>query len=138
MDQFKTPAELKVTQIEFDALVMVLDGLEKGRLNDIPVEEAFYMPKVLSLNCGTKGCMLGWAWLLSEKKAFDGPGLRAAGDGNPYMCGREFDHRPMLDNLFFPDSDDGDFDCAEVEPENAAKALRNFLTLGDPLWDEAF
>lgn len=134
---FKLAAELGVTEVERDALIQVLHGLESGKLRDIPVEEAFYMPNVLKMDCGTKGCLLGWAYLISDRKAFDGPGLRAAENGNPFKCGPEFEDRPALDELFFPDSYEEEMDLSAIEPKHAVAALRNFLTHGEPRWLEA-
>lgn len=134
---FKTPTDLGVTSVEFDALLKVLHGLETRQLQEIPVENAFTMPNIISMDCGAQGCILGWAYLISNRAAFDSPEMRATEAGDTKQCWDIFEKRPHLDELFFPDFYNNDIDCGSVTSDQAAIALRNFLTHGEPRWREA-
>lgn len=106
---FLTPTDLKITVKEFDALTEVLNMLERGELN-----QGFVMDEWPGIGCGTVGCIGFW----TEK-----------------LIGEEVQwwDKPQLNNLFFinervKNNYDG------VGPEQAANALRNYLTTGKANW----
>lgn len=117
---FKTPAALDITDSEFDTLVKVLGLLER---EEIP-EAMFTMKELGRPECGTPGCILGWANSIS-------PGC---------LQYSVLDHKTVP--LFFPGQYgafiDGEYVSAYgATRSQAAIALRNFLTHGEPRWDEA-
>lgn len=117
---FLSPVDLKISDKQLNALVQVLNMLERGEL---PWHRGVSRPKDLGFNmgywpdkrgkdCGTVGCIGYW----TEK-----------------FLGEEFDDFPKeLDNLFF--INEIDIDWVDVTPEYAASALRNYLTTGKADW----
>lgn len=110
---FKTPTDLGISDVDFETLVKVLGMLERREI----APEKFNMAQVNS-NCGTIHCIQGWCQKISGGAAF------------PLM-------RPMPEALsgLFMYCDHRRF-C--VTTGQAAIALRNYLTFGDSQWDEVF
>lgn len=113
---FMTPAELGLDDAEFRALVKVLGMLER---KEIP-EKKFDMDIVGKPDCGTPGCILGWAATVG----FTGR-LLARLQGNEKVV-----------KLFLPGQDDC-FEAYQSNTSQAALALRSFLTTGEPRWAQA-
>ena len=107
---FKTPADLKIDDEDFEALVKVLGMFERcevpGRL--------FRMAVVGAPECGAAGCICGWARSVNPK----------AFRGNWKAVTALFVRPPHLQ-------------LKNAMPAQGAIAIRNFLTFGDPRWDEA-
>lgn len=130
---FKTPAALGIADHEFDALVKVLGMLEREEIKHASECE----PVVGSLfnmcsfgrdtDCGTIGCIAGWARVVSNGKAF--PWATDANNLSPD------EPTKMLEALFYPSC--GAY-WGDITPSQAATALRSYLTTGDPCWPEAF
>jgi hypothetical protein len=127
---FKTPADLGIDDAELAALINVLGILERGEvrrsewkqtLNRRPrVMKGFNMLSFYAKgSCGTVGCICGWAEYIGKLPTFS-------------LARKRF-YDPRLMQLFEPEIIDSD----AVRPDQAAIALRNFLTLGDPRWAEA-
>lgn len=136
---FKTAAELAIENGEFDALVKVLGMLERGETSYAPLNEnktsgycllppsdrtptMFNMDTVFGeADCGTTACMLGWAQFLTQD----------------YSLFPDMNMTPETRDLFlyqtFIRADDPAW---KATPEQAARALRNYLTLGEPRWAE--
>lgn len=128
---FKTPADLGIADADFDALAKVLGMLERQEIEDLPKGprtfslaplnvdlSKFYMGMVtVGTDCGTAGCILGWARHVARNRIF------------PETCGPTYRSTP-LGRLFFGD---GIF----ANGAQAAIALRNYLTHGEPRWAEA-
>lgn len=130
---FKTPADLKITDAEFDALRKVLGMLERGEIKSAPRGAAFDLldapdkhqtPTMFRMagvmghaECGTACCILGWAQHVNSR-VFGGITWTPA-----HPC----------HSLFFP-SNDG---ILSRDPKKGAIALRNYLTHGEPRWAEA-
>lgn len=127
---FKSADELKITEPQKEALIKVLVLLETGKLihttdysysNDgktkftghFNMEEWGDWPH----NCGTVACIGGTAELIAGKKIFDGG--EASG---------------KLYDLFYPRLVDV---WNLITTDQAATALRSYLTTGDPKWAEA-
>lgn len=126
---FKTAADLGIAKWEREALTSVLGRLERGELKHASfytydyVGDCFNMCTTgQSAACGTAACIAGWAYLIAGKKSPDADDLE-----------RRASENPDLYNLYFPNVDSID----AIKPEQAAIALRNFLTVGAPRWNEA-
>lgn len=125
---FKTAADLGLKDVELEALIKVLGMLERGELSRKGAQ-VINMGWWFGQNeCGTVGCIAGWAHHISGGKAF------------PFLddTGIAPDH---LTNLFIP-AQDSDLDVAnkrmqKIAPDHVARALRAFLTTGEADWAEA-
>jgi len=139
---FKTPANLKITDAEFNALVKVLGMLEReeiphapgyGDICDFVSESPTGRPEPQFFNmgfvtgkhdCGTAGCILGWAQhVAGDSLSF---GERRGAIARLFQMGDD------ACNQYFPIA------IQDILPSHAAIALRNFLTDGEPRWAEAF
>lgn len=119
---FKTPTDLGISDKEFDALVNVLGMLERCEIK----EEYFSMGKVK--NCGSPSCILGWARHVSSCKNI----FALEGDFTKWR------RLPtQVRRLFAYVESTRDFDAHVASPSQAAIALRNYLTTGEPNWAEA-
>lgn len=108
---FKTASDLGIGDKEFDALCKVLGMLERA---EIP-ERKFVMTSVGTPECGTPGCILGWARTIHRGT----------------MC------RDTTEPLFYPQMGPSPCRAAyKAGTAQAAMALRNFLTYGEPRWSE--
>jgi len=121
---FKTAKELGLADVELEALVKVLGMLERGEI----VREEFHMGHFRH-ECRTPACMCGWAHHISAGKAF--PELTCS--LGPMILYRRFSG--ALVELFRLTAARGS--GGEITPAQAAIALRNFLTHGEPRWAEA-
>lgn len=133
---FLTSAELGITDAELDALIKVLGMLERqeveyakarGTPPDDVTPTAFNMGWVFGVGeCGTTACLCGWAKELSgDRSLFE------------WLFG-EGGVRHPINGLFLTNSPipavSGLWDAT---PNQAAIALRNHLTTGEPRWSEA-
>lgn len=141
MQNFKTAAELELSEEEYDAHVRVLHMLERGelvhwtwerngpKLADVPPGAKWFNMRYSTLedSCGTVACIGGWVGLvmgLSELQASEyvsdvGEGARA--------------------RLYYPHWRGGFTEQSryKITTEEAAQALRNYLTTGEPRWNDA-
>ncbi len=124
---FKTAKELGLADVEVEALVTVLRMLER---EDIAREE-FHMGHFRH-ECRTPACICGWAHHISGGKAF--PELSARQQG-PIILYRRVSDSPSIIELFRLTATSGS--GGEITPAQAAIALRNYLTCGEPRWTEA-
>lgn len=125
---FKTPADLGIKDVEFEALVKVLGMLERGELREAPKPNRtwdHHTFKGMGFNmecsgvknaCGTVACIGGWAAYLMGRPM------------NEYV---NYHYSTPLENLFWGNTNE------ETSISQAAIALRNFLTHGEPRWAEA-
>jgi len=121
---FKTARELGLADAEVDALVTVLRMLERGEI----ARDQFHMGQFRH-QCRTPACICGWAHHVSGGTAF--PELSS--QYGPMMLYRRLSK--SLVGLFRLTSARGS--GGEITPAQAAIALRNFLTHGEPRWAEA-
>jgi hypothetical protein len=126
---FKTAKELGLAGVELDALVTVLRMLER---EDIKPEQ-FHMGYVQHVQheCKTPACICGWAYHVSGGRAFS----ELSAQHGSFLLYRRFDNHPAIVDLFRMTSARGS--GGEITPAQAAIALRNFLTHGEPRWAEA-
>ena len=121
---FKTAQELGLSDVELGALITVLRMLERG---DIAAAD-FHMG-IFRHECRTPACICGWAHHITSGRAF--PELTA-------QCGPLLLYRrssKALTELFRLTAARGS--GGEITTAQAAIALRNYLTHGEPRWDEA-
>lgn len=126
---FKTPAELGLTEAQHRALVLTLNALERGELTHVIVEKNQYggfvtNPKFTGhfnmrrwnyeSDCGTVCCIGGTAEILG--------GLAQ------YELDQLSNRNLQLSRLFYPN---GNWDAT---PAKAAKTLRGYLTTGVTDW----
>ena len=121
---FKTAKELGLAQVEVEALVIVLRMLERGDIT----REQFHMGRFRH-ECRTPACICGWAHYVSRGLAFS----ELASPCGPIILHRRASG--ALSELFRLTQARGS--GGEITPAQAAVALRNYLTLGEPRWDEA-
>lgn len=127
---FKTPADLLISDIEFESLLKVLGMLERGEIRDSQFDMASFRSE-----CGTVGCLCGWAFFISEGAAFPEVAnaklerLAPLKDRLPIKLQELFDIGGGGNRRF------GIFG-GTATPSQAAFVLRNFLTTGEPNWAE--
>jgi hypothetical protein len=136
---FLSSADLALTSAQHAALVMVLSMLERGELVHVPTKSrrlplrhngfsmgCWNLQQDLHLveydvTCGSVCCIGGWAELA----------------GNVIFYGAEWDggnsRHAALDRLFHPNCV-AEWDA--ITPQQAAMALRSYLTIGDPHWEQ--
>jgi len=121
---FKTADELGLAQVELTALATVLGMLERGEI----AQGQFHMGHFRD-SCRTPSCICGWAHYISGRKAF-------AELSSPYgsMILYRRANKPLID-LFRLTAARGS--GGDITPAQAALALRNYLTHGEPRWAEA-
>ncbi len=110
-DEFKTARQLGLKKAQYEALVKTLGRFELGLIPPL----LFDMGVIGAPECGAAGCICGWA-RQEDHDLFLG-----------------WSDHPKLFKLFAPRS--GHRAWAATPPQ-AAAAIRNFLTIGDPRWDE--
>ena len=130
MQNFESAADLDLTEPQRDALIETLSFMECGKIKHISLDKVAFsddsQEAVFSglfnlsawvdsdYRCGTVGCIGGTAELISGV-SFDG-----------------WENKPRLQQLFNPSTLIDDFDSVTVE--QAARALRGFLTTGTADW----
>ncbi len=132
---FKTAAALRLSSAEHAGLVAVLRMLEREELKHTDfacptIPNGFNMHRTyVKGECGTAACMLGWARsIMKNDCAFKTP-----------LYGRQ-KNMALLETFMFEQCDPTyrqGWDRAAVTTTQAAIALRNYLTHGEPRWDEA-
>jgi hypothetical protein len=120
---FKTAADLGLSDVEFSSLVTVLGMLERGEISDSHFDMTSFRKKV---ECGTIGCLCGWAHEVSGGKAF--PELVVAA---PLVTtGLLARLSPELRGVFWINANR----VVKVRPADAAPVLRTYLMTGKNTW----
>lgn len=127
---FMPPATLGLSDKEFEALVKVLGMFERGEVvhwsghwdgKPCQIPNAFNMRL---WSCGTAHCIGGWAGTIIGERTLQEKTSSRFTDG--------------LSLLFYPRTNYLNFPMNhEITVDQAASALRNYLTTGQPNWDEA-
>lgn len=133
---FKTAADLGITDPELDALIKVLGMLERGEIPDRAFTMRQFRPtwsdraQDIAKECGTIGCLCGWANFVSGGEAF----LQA-------VTGRLSFPTEAIHDLFAIQRDEDDRLIPRIwrdaTIESAAIALRSYLNTGKANWAEA-
>lgn len=112
---FKTAADLGISEIEHGALIAVLGMLERGECHGFSMYDVYH-------RCQSPMCILGWARHIADDHSL-------------------FDDNPKsLCELFYPDTYGPARARKAIEctdQETAALALRSYLTTGEANWAEA-
>lgn len=129
----KTPADLGLNDVEFDAFIQTLGMLEREEVSFAPKGDYYIRrptgnaPKFFNMasmkaetDCGTACCILGWAAFI--------------GGFDPKNLVEKLKGSRGLHDLFDPT---GTYDPDLITTGQAAVALRNYLTHGEPRWAEA-
>lgn len=134
---FKTPAELGIPAAAMDALIAVLRMLERDEFQHrrgimrsttkgIKSFKFFNMRAYRNHeDCGTVLCIKGAAEMVADMPVDGGQEVKFWGNKTE-----------ALDRLFLPHTRLG-LQAEAITPHQAAIALRNYLTHGEPRWDEA-
>jgi hypothetical protein len=130
---FQSAAELEISEAQKDALIKTLKLLETGKLTHAPIGNDYYpntgqFTGQFNMNhwnsvhpCGTVACIGGTAEMIGGV-SFTETVRRNGYDGQLYR-------------LFMPNLPDAQWN--HITPEQAARALRSYLTTGDAKWAEA-
>lgn len=125
---FKTPAELGIADMEFGALVKVLGMLEREE-----IESSHFDMEIFQDQCGTIGCICGWCYFVSHGEAFPEVGNERHDRAEPLLK-----RLPLqLQQLFYIKTGFTDAPIWKATTSQAAIAVRNYLTFGEPRWAEA-
>lgn len=136
---FLTAAQLKLTEHEHAALIDVLGRLERGEMQHVMDygDQGYYRDGKISaleieypfcmdvFECGTVRCMAGWC------DALHGTRFAARCRESGHYAERSPSDDQLL-NLFVTI----DAELEDITVEQAACALRNYLTTGAPRWQE--
>lgn len=125
---FMSAKRIGMSDRELDAHIKVLGMLERGELvhvNDAPQGERFNMSDCGTINeCGTVACIGGWVALCLGRKS-----QRTLVNYVHSVTGpREELYFPHFHHPVMPH---------KITPQQAAHALRNYLTTGKPGWAAA-
>jgi hypothetical protein len=121
-NSFMTAEALGITKAEQRALVRVLGMFERGEIS----REQYSIGSLSAPSCGTPACIRGWARHVA-------PGTFQVTEEHPAELRRLFFLLSCEDNRRV--SSLPRFDPRN--PQQAAVALRNYLTTGEPRWAEA-
>jgi hypothetical protein len=121
---FLSATDLGISEIERDALVATLLAFEREEI------EHFSM-RHFKASCGTPACICGWANHLSEGQAF--PEVSTMSSERVVKAL----YRRLPRQLQYLFDIQGLPQQAGATQAQAAAALVNYLTLGEPRWDEA-
>ncbi len=126
---YKTAEELKISEKEHTALQQVMQMLESGEIAERDLYQHLVhqtKPKVLHMGstrcstaCGTAACIGGWVAILTDEENID-----------EYVWGQNWLNNPRapLHNLYWQHT------RGRTTTAQAAQAIKNFLTTGDPNW----
>ena len=131
---FMSAADLKLPGAEYQALITTLGMMERGEIryvdvdiHDLVDDEVGAFSGLFNLaqwagnfSCGTVACIGGTAELVGNLK--------------PNQINNRCEYMKELDELCYPK---GEINYENVTVEQAAKALRSYLTTGKANWTEA-
>jgi hypothetical protein len=143
-NDFKSASELGITEVERNALIVVLESMELGKIysyHNMPAEcrvKHADTPKIHmelffthDTECGTVGCLAGWANILSDGKAF--PELNNAREQKPNSTANIEDmirRLPLEIRRLFLVRGSSFGDMNDLSHETLIKRLRNYLSTG--------
>ncbi len=138
-DKFLSAEQLGVAPKEYDALVEVLDQLESGEIVYDPTmdteKRGFNFATVaLHHKRGVCACIVGWAKLLGGNSTFESTVEKLAFDPVRKILPVSSKLEALIDLFFGPVA--RKWKLESITPQQAAEAIRNFLTVGAPKWDE--
>ncbi len=124
---FKAAADLGLTEWAHAALIKTLAMFERGEVVHAPrgakVPNGFNIGETQRQDeCGTVACIAGWAAILAGRDAVCGFEILGIGTSQK----KNFGALIMPPNWF----------AGKYTVEQAAGALRNYLTTGEPRWSD--
>jgi hypothetical protein len=148
MTTYKTARELQLTDEEYTALIQVKEVL----LNEVVLEEAldnkrktnnlFNMEQACKTDggCGTVACIGGWMSIIMQRVQPTAKGFYKLTNeqeliSHSYVSKKDHTRDPIRE-LFYPGPIDSDY-WGQITTRMAVDAIENFLTTGDPNWEEA-
>jgi hypothetical protein len=120
---FLSAGDLGISEVERDALIATLFAFERGEV------ENFTM-RYFRQACGTPACICGWANHFSEGRAF------AEVSSVPDMLAVKRLYARLPKQLQYLFDIRGLPEQAGATQAQATAALSNYLTFGEPRWDE--
>jgi hypothetical protein len=120
---FLSARDLGISEVEREALVATLFAFERGEI------ETFTM-RHFKEECGTPACICGWANHFSDGRAFAEVSTMSG------MLAAKRLHARLPKELQYLFDIQGLPQRTGATRAQAAAALANYLTLGEPRWDE--
>jgi hypothetical protein len=135
MQNFKTAADLGISEPQKEALIKTLVLLETEKLVHIPVRDDLEIDFSAAESFSGKFNMNSWS------HTYERCGTICCIGGTAELIGAvEFEdttkYGTKLYNLFYPDAGD-ELNWDSITTAQAATALRSYLTTGDARWDLA-
>lgn len=139
---FKTALDLQITEIEKQSLIKVMGMIERDEIvvvrrlqSDTPKGAYLHMPAIKRIDeqCGSVGCICGWANIVSDGQAF--PEINRQ-SGSPTVHDMLNGHRThAIQDLFgITDSSNRLISKMGESKDNVVQAIRNYLTIGEAKW----
>jgi hypothetical protein len=120
---FLSATDLGISDVERDALIATLYAFERGEIGSFTMRH-FREP------CGTPACICGWANYFSAGRAFAEVSTLSGTLAVKRLHGRLPKQLQYLFDI------QGLPEQAAATQTQAAAALSNYLTFGEPRWDE--
>jgi hypothetical protein len=120
---FLSAGDLGISEVERGALVVTLLAFERGEIDNFTMRH-------FRESCGTPTCICGWANHFSEGRAFaEVSSLSGTLAVKRLCCRLPKQLQYLFDIQGLPQQ-------AAATQAQAAAALSNYLTFGEPRWDE--
>jgi hypothetical protein len=120
---FLSARDLGISDVERDALIATLFAFERGEIENFTMRH-------FRETCGTPACICGWANHFSEGRAF-----AEVSSLSGTLAAKKL-HARLPKQLQYLFDIQGLPQQSGATPSQAAAALSNYLTLGEPRWDE--
>ncbi|HEY6254586.1 MAG TPA: hypothetical protein VIY51_02225 [Xanthobacteraceae bacterium] len=120
---FLSATDLAISDVERDALIATLHAFERGEIDNFTMRH-------FRETCGTPACICGWANHFSEGRAF-----AEVSSMSGTLAVKKL-HRRLPKQLQYLFDIQGFPQQAAATQAQAAAALANYLTGGEPRWDE--
>ncbi len=132
---FKSAADLGITEPQFDALRKTLVLLETGKLRHVSMGSSICALQHRKQFCGQFNMNQWAAWNDCGTVACIGGTAELVGNLEPHSFDHPMHKHPQLLHLFYPETPMSAW--SGITPAQAATALRSYLTIGDARWDLA-
>jgi hypothetical protein len=120
---FLSAADLGILEVERDALIATLFAFERDEIENFTMRH-------FRGSCGTPACICGWANYISAGRAFAEVSSMSGTLAVRRLCGRLPKQLQYLFDI------QGLPEQAAATQAQAAAALSNYLTFGEPRWEE--
>jgi hypothetical protein len=120
---FLSARDLGILEVEREALITTLFAFERGEIDNFTMRH-------FRENCGTPACICGWANHFSEGRAF-----AEVSSMSGTLAAKRL-HARLPKELQYLFDIQGLPQRTGATQSQATTALANYLTLGEPRWDE--